>query len=227
MINKVKLYFENKKHELHFFHLLGFSEKDYATYQIISVSKKKTAGIWYGNNLIFPVVVIFLPYILTIVHNNYGTVEFNKSLTDICIAGSLSLLGINVLRTSSTIISEKLNLENIPSELAPKTEEVISEINAIKKKLSIRSWILSAIGMILYFLQIGLFVKNEGAFIFWFVVGITFVTLFSIFLGRFISLLESNIFDKEDAIRLLFRKLITQKEDYVSLEQKLNKQGLL
>lgn len=227
MGNKLQSYFKNKMYELHFFKLLGFNEKDYTTYKIISISKKKTSGVWFTNNLYFPLVVIFCPYVLTIIHHFFETTTFNKSFVEICISGSITLLGINVIRTSSTVISEKLKYDNVPSELAPNIDEVESEIVAIKKKLGSRSWILSIIGLGLYFLQIGLFITSKSNAVYWCILIICLLTLFSIFLGRFISLLETNIFDKEDAIRLLFRKLITQKDDYIKLEEQLNSQGLL
>lgn len=227
MWKKIINYFKSKIYELHFFRLLGFSEKDYTTFKVISISKKKTSGVWFTNNLYFPLVVIFLPYILTIVNYCFQTTTFNKSWVNICISGSITLLGINVLRTSSTIISEKLKYDNVPIDLVPKIEEVESEILAIKKKLATKSWILSIIGLILYFLQIGLFINDSKNAVYWFIVIICLLSLFSIFLGRFISLLETNVFDKEDAIRLLFKKLITQKEDYSKLETQLTNQGLL
>lgn len=227
MCETIKKYFKSKKYELHFFRILGFSEKDYTTYKVISISKKKTSGVWFTNNLYFPIVVIFLPYVLTLANYCFHTTTFDKSIINICISGSITLLGINVLRTSSTVISEKLKYDNVPAELMHKVEEVESEILAIKKKLATRSWILSVLGLILYFLQIGLFVNDTSNAVYWFVLIICSLSLFSIFLGRFISLLETNVFDKEDAIRLLFKKLITQKEDYSKLEEQLTNQGLL
>lgn len=228
MCKKIKSYFASKKYELHFIKLLGFSEKDYTTFKVISISKKKTAGMWFTNNLYFPLFVIFLPYSLTIVHQLFNTITFDKSLINICISGSITLLGINVLRTSSTIISEKLKYNNVPPDLAPNIEEVELEILAIKKKLATRSWILSVAGLILYFLQIGLFINDSNIIAaYGCVFIICILSLFSILLGRFISLLETNVFDKEEAIRLLFRKLITQKEDYSKLETQLTQQGII
>ena len=227
MWKKIEDYFKSKKYELHFFRLLGFSEKDYTTYKVIAISKKKTSGVWFTNNLWFPLVVIFLPFILTLVNYCFKTTTFDKSLVNICISGSITLLGINVLRTSSTIISEKLKYENVPVELVSKIEEVESEILAIKKKLGTRSWVLSVLGLILYFLQIGLFINDKSNAVYGFILIVCGLSFFSIFLGRFISLLETNVFDKEDAIRLLFKKLTTQKDEYLKLEEQLTNQGLL
>jgi len=227
MWKKIRAYYSNRMYELHFFKMLGFNEKDYTTYKVVAISKSKTANIWFTNNLYFPLVVIFSPLLLTIVHYCFNTTPFNKSVVEICISGSITLLGINVIRTSSTIIAEKLRYDNVPSEFINKIDEVEAEINALKKKLATKSWILTTIGSFLYFLQIGLFITNKSSAVYWFIFGIIVTSLFSILLGRFISLLETNIFEKEDAIRLLFRKLITQKDDYQNLESQLNNQGLL
>lgn len=179
------------------------------------------------NNVIFPICVILSSALWIIISDNYETIDFDKSFITILISGAISLLGINVLRTSSTIISEKLNFDIIPSEFASKASEFEREISTLKKRLTGWSWVLSCIGFFLYFIQTGQLINDTNNVVYWFLAGILLVLVLSLFFGRFISLLESNIFDKEDYTKLLFSCLITQNNDYKELEDKLKNQGLL
>ncbi len=225
--SRTKNYFKNKTFEVHFFWLLGFSGKYYAAYKIIATNKRRNRSVWLLNNFIFPIIVILSPFILTIISEHFHTIEFTKSFTAILIGGAISLLGINVLRTSSTIISEKLNYENIPSEYSSKVSEIENEINTLKKRLTGWSWILSAIGFLLYFIQTAQLINESNKVVYWFLLGILAVLLLSLFFGRFISLMESNLFDREEFTKLLFSSLITQNNDYNELETQLKNQGLL
>jgi len=220
-------YFKNRTFEVHFFWLLGFSSKYYAAYKIIAINKKKNQSVWLLNNVIFPIIVILSPYILTIISEHFHTIEFTKSFTAILIGGAISLLGINVLRTSSTIISEKLNYDNIPSEYTSKVTEIENEINTLKKRLTGWSWVLSVIGFLLYFIQTAQLINDTNNVVYWFLLGILIVLLLSLFFGRFISLMESNLFDREEFTKLLFSSLITQNNDYNDLALQLKNQGLL
>jgi RsiW-degrading membrane proteinase PrsW (M82 family) len=220
-------YFKNRKFEIHFFWLLGFNKKYYAAYKIIATNKKRNRGIWLLNNVIFPVFVIISPFILTIISSHFNTIQYTKSFAAIITGGALTLLGINVLRTSSTIISEKLNYDNIPSEYSSKISEVEAEINTLKKRLTGWSWVLSAVGFLLYFIQTAQLINDTNNVIYWFILGIVIVLLLSLFFGRFISLMESNLFDREEFTKLLFSSLITQSNDFAELENQLKNQGLL
>jgi hypothetical protein len=225
--NKIKDYFKNRIFEVHFFWILGFSSKYYAAYKIIATNKQRNRNIWLLNNVLFPITVILSPYLWTIISENFDTIKFSKSFTTILIGGAISLLGINVLRTSSTLISEKLNYGNIPSEYSSKVSEIETEINTLKKRLISWSWLLSAVGFILYFIQSAQLINDTNSVVYYFLLGILIVFLLSLFFGRFISLMESNLFDREEFTKLLFSSLITQNNDYNDLETKLKNQGLL
>lgn len=226
-MSKICKYFKEKKYQLLFFKIIGFNNNEITTFKIVTHTKKRTARVWYINNLIFPLTVIFLPYVFTLLHYMFDTIDFNKSIQDICISGALTILGINVLRTSSTVFSEKNKHENVPPDLLGNINEVELEIHAMKKRLAARSWVFSVIGMFLYLSQICNFVKNDGFFVYFIISAIVIVSLISIMLGRFISLLETNIFETEDAIRLIFQKLVSRPETYENLKSTLIKQGLL
>lgn len=224
--SKIKNYFKNRIFEIHFFYLLGFSKKYYAAYQIISKNKRRNRGNWMLNNLIFPLLVIFIPFVLKIVSDCFNVFAFDKSYTTIFIGGSLTLLGINIIRTSSTIISEKLNYENVSAEFQTKINDIDLEINTLKKRLNSWSWVLSILGTFLYILQVASLINDSNSTINWFVTAIILVFLLSIFFGRFISLMETNLFEKEEFATLLFSKLITIEKDYTELADTLKNQGL-
>ncbi|MEJ0106143.1 MAG: hypothetical protein WDO19_27890 [Bacteroidota bacterium] len=213
-------------YELHLFKLLGFSNKDYATYKIISTSKKRNAGAWFFNNLWFPLLVVISPIGLTIVHHYFNTVAYQKTFLEILISGSFTLLGINVIRTASTAISEKLDESMIPAQLSGQVEGLIPEINSIKSKLDRRVWFITFGGWALYLLQIGQFVNTSHSFIYLILVIVIILTFTSILYGRFIFLMKTNVFDTEEVVSLLFGKLIRQRDDFNQLEDLLKKQGL-
>jgi len=226
MYNKIKTYFSSKKYQVHLFRLLGFSNKDYATFKIISTSKKKNAGWWFFNNLYFPLMVVVSPFILTLVHDYYGTVSYKKSLLEILISGSLTLLGINVVRTASTSLGEKLDDSSIPSQFRDQIDNLLGEIQAIKNKLERRVWFISFVGWGVYLLQIGQFINSGKSIIYLILLFVIFLVIASVIYGRFIYLMKLNILDKEEVVTLLFGKLLTTQDDFAKLKNVLNNQGL-
>lgn len=226
MFKQIRSYFKIRIFEVHFFWLLGFSSKYYAAYKIIATNKRRNRGLWIINNFTFPICVILSPVILLIIDHYFHTIQYTKSFTAILIGGAITLLGINVLRTSSTIISDKLNYDNIPSEFSSKISEIESEINTLKKRLTAWSWVLSSLGFLLYFIQTAQLINDSSNVVYWFLGAIIIVFFLSLFFGRFISLMESNLFEREEFTKLLFSKLITQNNDYNNLETLLKPQGL-
>jgi hypothetical protein len=226
MRKKVKEYISNRLYELHIFRILGFSGKDYATFKIVSTSKHKNSGTWLFNNFYFPLMVVVSPFILTLVHNTYNTVAYKKTLLEILISGSFTLIGINVIRTASTSISEKLDDSKVPTQFKDQIDNLFGEIDGIRNKLERRVWVISYIGWGLYLLQIGQFV-NDSSWVIYIILSIVIIlTLASIIHGRFIFLMKTNLFDKEEVVMLLFGKLLGQKNDFKQLEELLKNQGL-
>jgi len=226
MCKSIANYFSSKRYELHLFRIFGLSAKDYATFKIASTAKRRNAGVWFFNNLYFPLMVIISPIVLTIVHNFFNTVEYNKSLIEILISGSLTLLGINVLRTASTAITEKIDDSIVPPQLTDKINDVFVEIDTIRSKLERRIWIITFFGWGLYLLQIGQFVNAKHSFIYVILISVALLTTASILHGRFIYLMKTNFLDTEEAITLLFTKLLNSKNEFNKLENLLKSQGL-
>lgn len=222
----IKDYFSGGTFKKHCFKVIGFSSKEYATIKIIAFSKKKNAKVWYFNNLIFPFLVIYVPYVATVIHRNFNTISFNKTIVDLTITGSLSLLGLNVLRSASTYISEKLDESKIPSEFTNSIDVLKSELSSIKSTLKTWVFSLTVFGTIIYIIQVIQLINGTSNIIYIFIFSIISITALSILAGRFIYLLETNFLDNDEVIRLLFKVVNNQNNDFKKLEDKINQLGL-
>lgn len=226
MCKNVKQYFLSGQYQLHLFYLMGFTKKEYATYKIVSVSKNRNRLGWLFNNLAFPLLVIISPWILTWVHYYFGTIKFNKTIVEILIGGSVTLLGINVLRTTSTSVADKLDEPKVPMQYNGQLDTLYEEINAIKNKLDRRSWILTFLGWGMYLLQIGQFVDTSRGIIYFVIFFAVILMLVSVIHGRFIYLMKTNLFNQEKMVSLLFSKLLSQGDEYNDLENQLKNLGI-
>lgn len=226
MGKKLKIYFASKKYEVHLFKFLGFTSQEYSTYQIVATARQKRTNLWFFNNLYFPSLVITSPILLSIIHHYFNSIAYHKSLTEILIGGSVTLLGINVIRTASTAISEKLVPNNIPENFVGRVSELVEEIDIIRSKLERRVWYLTYSGWFLYILQVGQFVNTSHPIIYVILAIVISLTLISVLHGRFIVLMKTNILDTEESVTLLFGRLLSQKNDFTDLESKLKEQGL-
>ncbi len=226
MLNKLKRYFSDKIYEIHLFHIIGIKKDEYATFQIISITKRKSRRTWFINNLYFPLIVIFFPYILTIIHIAFNTISFNKNLIDLAITGSLTMLGINVLRSASTAVTDKFedpkNFEKYEGDLA----NLKDQLNGIKGKLRSMVVAFTFLGGALYLIQVGQFINSSNGWIYLFFALIVICTTVSIVYGRMIYLIETNFLDNDEVVKLLFTKLDNQTNDFNQLAEQLAKQGL-
>jgi hypothetical protein len=225
-INSIVNYFKNSIYELHLFKLLGFSANDYSTYKIASLSKRTNRDIWIFNNVLVPVGIIISPYLLTLIHDYFGTVAYSKSIFDILISGSLTLLGINVLRTASTSLSENIDNTKIPKQLVSDFNALQNKIEDIRSKLYRKSWSLTAIGALFYLLQIGQFVNSSNNAMYFVLFFVLFISVYSIFCARFMSLMKSNFIQNEEVIPMLFNRLLKKRDDFNNLEEQLRKKGI-
>jgi len=226
MCKKIEKYFSDRIYEKHLFRLIGFSSKEYATIKIIAYSKKQNAKVWYFNNFFFPLCIVYIPYTATIIHNHFQTVPFSKTLLELTITGSLSLVGLNVLRSASTYISEKLDESKIPNQFSNNIDLLKSELSAIKGNLKTFVFALTVIGTLLYIIQAIQLINGTNNVIYYFISVIGLVTFLSILVGRFIYLMETNFFDNEDVVILLFQVVNNQKNEFESLKNQINKIGL-
>lgn len=219
-------YFVSEVYKKHGFLLLGFNKKDYATFQMLSASKKKSRSTWFENNLGWPLFVIFLPWGFALLHRGFNTVAYDKTLLDIAISGSLTLVGINVLRSTFILISDRLDDTKIPEELKDGWPEVLGEIKGMKEKIKWKVWFFSVVGTVLYVIQVTQMVNATVSYIYYILLGIVYIAIVSIFLARFIFLLETNFLEDRDLVEMLFSCLRTQKDDLQKMKTKLAKQGI-
>lgn len=222
----IKRYFIDKVYEVHLFRLIGIRKNEYATFQIISIPKKYAKSTWLFNNLYFPLTVIFFPYILTIVHIAFNTIPFNKSFLDLAITGSFTMLGINVLRSASTAVTEKFDDFRISDEYAGNLGALKDQLNGIKGKLRSMVVAFTFVGGALYLIQVGQFINSTNNWIYLFFAIIFLCTSLSIIFGRLIYLIETNFMDNDEVVKLLFKKLNDQTNDFNQLADQLSKQGL-
>src|SRR5688572_25777335 len=96
--------------------LLFFNRNEYVTIRIALSSKRRKSLLWFANNLFIPVIIIYLPYLLTLLSEHFDHIKYAKSLIDLSITGALTLLGINVVRVSLSLIDEKIDESRIPGD---------------------------------------------------------------------------------------------------------------
>lgn len=220
-------YFVSELYKKHCFLLLGFRKKDYATFQMLSASKKKSRSTWFENNLGWPLFVIFLPWGFALLHRAFNTVAYDRTILEIAISGSLTLVGINVLRSTFILISDRLDDSKIPEHLKDAWPEVLAEIKGMKEKIKWKVWFFSVVGTVLYVVQVIQLINTTEPYVYYVLIGIVYIAIVSIFLARFIFLLETNFLEDKDLIEMLFRCLKSQKNDYENMKTKLAKQGIL
>jgi hypothetical protein len=222
-------YFKKGIYKRHLFKIIlfGFTDKDWDTFKIISESKKRNAGAWYENNLVFPLVVVFCPLLFTLTSKYFEKFNFDKGLIEIAISGSLTLVGINILRSAIAGAAEKLDESKIPPDLKDAWPEVVSEINAMKQKLKGRANVFSFVAALFYLIQILQLVQNIEPQIYVAIFMFTAMTAACIILGRFIFLLDTNFLDNSDTAQVLFQCLRNQPADFNNMKDQIAKEGLV
>jgi hypothetical protein len=97
------------------FKIILFNNEEITTVKLAIESKKKRSALWYANNLIAPFFIVYSPYLLYRVSKDFGVIGFEKNLIDLSITGGVTLLGINVMRISLTLMNEKIDDSKIPT----------------------------------------------------------------------------------------------------------------
>lgn len=181
------------------FKIILLNNEEITTVRLAIESKKKRRALWYANNLIAPFFIVYSPYLLYRVSSDFGVISFEKNFIDLSITGGVTLLGINVMRISLTLMNEKIDDSNIPIEIS---KGVIDDIESIKSKLRFWIYFFTIIGAIGYFIQAAGFLKSRNPQVIWYVLAILIVCVISILLGRLITIIQSNFFDNVNLINL-------------------------
>ncbi|WP_313529206.1 hypothetical protein [Sphingobacterium multivorum] len=203
---------------------LLFNKKDSI---IINLALKENIShqkYWIINNLITPLIILFLPLIFTMVSSDFKVIKFEKTFQDLALTGALTMIGINIMRTNLTTVGEVLKSESLNSD--PNFQDLLNDNESLKSKL--RSWvhILTIVGAFFYFIQVGGFIdpSNEKSFFYIIIVFITFII--SAFFARILSVVQSNFVKNEDKLKLLL-SLYTKKNkiENEDLEQKAHQEA--
>lgn len=206
------------------FKLLTFNRNEFVTLAVALSSKRKKSIYWYANNFFIPLIVIFIPYVLTLLSEHFKKINFHKSVLELGMTGALTLLGVNVMRTSLSLVNEKIDESKIPENIK---KNVTEDIESIKSKLRLWIQFLTLIGGIAYLVQAGSFVDPTISPAEWYFVGFALVCLLSIYISRLIVVIQSNFTDNESLIQVWIQSLSYNSEkDYSSLKSLAQKEGL-
>jgi hypothetical protein len=220
-INLKKIVFDIK---VFLFKLIFFNRNEYVTITIALSSKKKKSLMWYANNLFIPLVIIYFPYLLTLISRHFHTINFSKSLFELSITGALTLLGINVMRVSLSLINEKIDESKLPVHIV---KNITEDIESIKSKLRLWTLFLTLVGGFFYLIQVGSFLDVKQPIIKWYILIFLSITFFSIFISRIIVVIQSNFVDNDDLIDIWMKLLnYNSEKEYSNLKSIATKEGL-
>lgn len=192
------------------FRLMLFNGNEIATISLAIQSKRKKEALWYGNNLIAPLLIIYSPYLLYLVSKDFEVIQFDRGFFELSITGAITLLGINVMRISLTLINEKIDESKIPENIR---RGIIEDVESLKSKL--RHWIntMTILGAFLFLIQAAGFIKSDNTNTIYYIIGVFFLSIISIILGRFITIVQSNFFDNENLVKNWIDALGKKTED--------------
>lgn len=205
--------------------IFGLNKSECESLKLISDTKKKYAYNWYFNNVVFSLIIIFTPFLFTIIHRRFGTLSYEKDLLDIALSGSLSLTGLNILRSASTMIAEKLDESKMYENNKEAWSQVKQEIFTIKNKLNIAVFVLTIAGTLSYLFQVTTMVNRSDDAIYWFLFGFVVIFLISVLIGRSLHLMNTNFTDNEDTIRLWHNQLQTRNNQMMTDVGKQAREG--
>ncbi|MFZ2899761.1 MAG: hypothetical protein WA004_14130 [Saprospiraceae bacterium] len=207
-----------------FFHLLLLNKNEISTLRLAIDSKRKKRGLWYSNNLIAPLLIIYSPLIFYFASRDFGVISFDKNFFDLSVTGAITLLGINVMRVSLAFVNERIDESKIPESIRKSTVE---DVESLKSKL--RHWInlMTIIGTLLFCIQAAGFIKSDSSKTIYYVVIIFISALISITFSRFVTIVQSNFFDDENLIKSWIDALGKKSEtSHETLNEAILKEGL-
>lgn len=227
MYNTIKKYFDNKKYQYHLFKILGYNVIQYKTFKAASLLNARNFKNWFFNNFYFPlIVVISTPLLLFAFHTFFKSIPYNKGIIEIFITGSITLLGLNVLRTSLTTTTEQLVMPDRNNPDLNKYDKLLLDFLDLRTTLDRRAFWLTFFGWIFYVAQIGQFVNNSNWVIYIFIILVLLLMVASVINARFIFIMKGNLASDDDLMRTLFGSLPNQTNDYDNLKNLFQQQSL-
>lgn len=208
-----------------FFYCFFFKREDLATYEVVAHVKRKNTGQWYFNNLIFPVLTIFSPIFLYFFGLESKTFVFNRDLVDFVISGSLTLMGLSVLRSAHTNIKDDVDESLLSGHGLAIRKKIVEKINSLRGRLVRWSWVLTSFGWLCYVVQVGQIISKSSSHIQSYIVIFFVASGASIFIGRFMYLMDTNFLENSAATTLLCEIFKEDKSEEEILRNQLKNQG--
>lgn len=224
---KVQMFFVNEGHSKVILRFMGIGVKEYDALKTISSPKKKLAHNWYVNNVVFPITFsLLVPSLLSGIHTWFGTISYDKSFTDIVLSGSFTLSGLNILRSASTMVAERLDDSKLSDPIKILWLQVREDVAIIKNKLDLALNYLTYAGIISYLLQVSQIIRGTNSVIYVFIIVFCFIFLVSVLIGRLVFVFNANFLSNEDVVKLLYTNISGQSYDNSSLTDKVKQGGL-
>lgn len=208
------------------FYCFFFKKEDIAAYEVVAHVKKKNTGQWYFNNLIFPILTVFSPMLLYFFSVDSKTFIFNRDITDFVISGSLTLMGLSVLRSAHTNIKDDVDDSLLSGHGLAIRNKILEKVNSLRGKLVRWSWVLTSFGWLFYVVQVGQIISKNSSYIQSYIIIFFIASGASIFIGRFMYLMDSNFLENSAATTLLCEIFKEDKSEEEVLRNQLKNQGL-
>lgn len=167
---------------------------------LLAIGVKKTGRkYWYFNNIFIPILIVYTPFLLTEISKDFQVIHFSKTLIELTLTGTFTMIGINVIRTNMTLVNEALEATHIPDKSMFMV--LVKDAESIKSKL--RSWIqlLTWTGAIAYLLEVASLIDPKKPAITPYLIGVIIMFLISVFFGRLIYVMQTNFADDESKIK--------------------------
>jgi hypothetical protein len=179
---------EFKQSILSWFLGLFFPENQKSIYRETKASNFEEFKQWKLNNIIFPLIIFFIPIIIAIVIS-----EININYLIIVLNGSLSLIGINILFGMSSYL---IKYKNITTESNDEAPDINTNLIHLRDRLSKYKDILVFIGASLYMVQVLFYKHSNSLNTAIFILIISIILFASVFVGRFMFIIRDDFIDK-------------------------------
>lgn len=158
-----------------------FSKEQNELYLELKNSYKEEIKLWNIFNVFIPITIIFIPlFLFTFLP------EEKVSFQNLILNGSFSLLGINILFSTSTFLIYSIKLRD---------EKFEAQITELRRRLVIYLCGLLIFGTIIYVLQIAFVINTTGQY-YTAAIGCFLLLILSIEIGKRIYVLKDELVGK-------------------------------
>lgn len=205
---------------------LLFNKKDSEIINVALNHSSSNLKYWVVNNIITPLIILYLPFLFTMVSEDFNINLVSKSWQQLTLTGTFTMIGINVMRANFTSVNEILTNDSFQND--PGFKELFAHTETLKSKL--RSWvhILTILSSFFYFIQVGAFINADDQKSYKYMVIFGIVFFFSVFIARILSVIQSNFTKDEEITRGLIEIMnLQRKASYNNLKNEISKGGII